>query len=395
MPGGLTNRDPGVPVPPGGALWRSPGWVTLAAVGLKGFERRLERVVEGVFARVFKSGLRPVELGRRLAREMDDQRSVDVRGRTVAPNSLHRLASATDDHDALRRDRRHPRPRAVRRRPRARPRRGLRLPRARSRSSWSIEPSAAHRHLRHRGPLPRGPRRRRRRLAAAAQRRPLRPAASTSSSIGRLPECDITLDDPNVSRRHAEIRPRGDGFVLVDLGSTNGTRVNGVRGRRARAARRRRARLRQHPLLHVPRPSLGSRRVRRSSSPSSSSACWRSSTCSSSGSLRAVWAEVRTPSPAAGRARGRRPRGRRPPRAQGAQGPGQGGQGRARSWWWSSPPTRPGARYPLGARGHHRSGRRLPDHRRRHLRLPAPRPRLPARRRSRWSRTSAPPTAPT
>ena len=37
------------------------------------------------------------------------------------------------------------------------------------------------------------------------------------------------LADPNVSRNHAEIRPQGDRFVVVDLGSTNGTRVNGVR----------------------------------------------------------------------------------------------------------------------------------------------------------------------
>ena len=40
-------------------------------MGLKGFERRLERMVEGVFARAFRSGIRPVELGRRLVREMD------------------------------------------------------------------------------------------------------------------------------------------------------------------------------------------------------------------------------------------------------------------------------------------------------------------------------------
>ena len=37
------------------------------------------------------------------------------------------------------------------------------------------------------------------------------------------------LADPNVSRNHAEIRPSGDGFLLVDMGSTNGTKVNGVR----------------------------------------------------------------------------------------------------------------------------------------------------------------------
>ncbi|MGK2886844.1 MAG: FhaA domain-containing protein, partial [Rhodococcus sp. (in: high G+C Gram-positive bacteria)] len=40
-------------------------------MGLKGFERRLERLVEGTFARAFKSAIQPVELGRRLVREMD------------------------------------------------------------------------------------------------------------------------------------------------------------------------------------------------------------------------------------------------------------------------------------------------------------------------------------
>ena len=47
-------------------------------------------------------------------------------------------------------------------------------------------------------------------------------------SIGRLPECTITLNDANVSRRHAEIRP-GNEIVIADLGSTNGTKVNGLR----------------------------------------------------------------------------------------------------------------------------------------------------------------------
>jgi hypothetical protein len=47
--------------------------------------------------------------------------------------------------------------------------------------------------------------------------------------IGRSSECDIVVDDPNVSRRHAEVRQLGRGFSLVDLGSTNGTEVNGQR----------------------------------------------------------------------------------------------------------------------------------------------------------------------
>src|ERR1700712_5282948 len=65
-------------------------------MALKGFERRLEHMVEGTFARIFRSGLRPVELGRRLVREMDDNRSVDVRGRTLVPNHFSVELSEVD-----------------------------------------------------------------------------------------------------------------------------------------------------------------------------------------------------------------------------------------------------------------------------------------------------------
>ena len=44
--------------------------------------------------------------------------------------------------------------------------------------------------------------------------------------IGRSRRCDIVLTDPNVSRQHAEIRRQDDGFMALDLGSTNGMRVN-------------------------------------------------------------------------------------------------------------------------------------------------------------------------
>jgi hypothetical protein len=50
---------------------------------------------------------------------------------------------------------------------------------------------------------------------------------SEGVTVGRSRNCDIVLSDPNVSRRHAEIRPRGGSWVLVDLGSTNGSRING------------------------------------------------------------------------------------------------------------------------------------------------------------------------
>src|SRR2546423_15301260 len=78
-------------------------------MGLQQFERRLERLVEGVFAKAFKSGLQPVELGRRLTREMDANRTLGVRG-TIAPNHfIFELAPSDLDRfaafkDALVRD---------------------------------------------------------------------------------------------------------------------------------------------------------------------------------------------------------------------------------------------------------------------------------------------------
>jgi pSer/pThr/pTyr-binding forkhead associated (FHA) protein len=52
------------------------------------------------------------------------------------------------------------------------------------------------------------------------------PAGAT---IGRSRQCDVVLTDPNVSRKHADIRPRGGSWVVTDLGSTNGVTVNGRR----------------------------------------------------------------------------------------------------------------------------------------------------------------------
>ena len=48
-------------------------------------------------------------------------------------------------------------------------------------------------------------------------------------TIGRASDCDLMLADPSVSRHHAELRRQDEGWLLVDLGSTNGTRLNGWR----------------------------------------------------------------------------------------------------------------------------------------------------------------------
>jgi len=60
------------------------------------------------------------------------------------------------------------------------------------------------------------------------------PLDGDALEVGRDEEIAIRLDQPLVSRRHARLERRGDAWVVVDLGSTNFTRVNGERVRRER-----------------------------------------------------------------------------------------------------------------------------------------------------------------
>ena len=69
-------------------------------MGIQGFERRLENLIEGTFARVFRSGLNPVELGRKLVRTLDDKRSVGVNGRVIVPNDFT-FVLAEDDYEQM------------------------------------------------------------------------------------------------------------------------------------------------------------------------------------------------------------------------------------------------------------------------------------------------------
>jgi len=183
-------------------------------------------MIEGAFGLAFKSGLRPVELGRRLVREMDDNRSVDVRGRTLVPNSFT-VELSTEDHDqfadiadTLTRElaeaaREHARdegyhflgPVEV----------TLQAEEAMRTGSFQI----VGRLREGRGGVGAGSL-----LLPTGDRLPL---GDKTITVGRRPESSIVLGDPNVSRNHAEVRPHGMGYLLVDLGSTNGTRVNGVR----------------------------------------------------------------------------------------------------------------------------------------------------------------------
>jgi hypothetical protein len=195
-------------------------------MGIRGFERRLERMVEGAFGRAFKSGLRPVELGRRLVREMDDHRSVGVRGGTLVPTHFVVAVSASDYeqlegvHDSITRElgdaaREHARdehyqflgPVEVE----------LVVDDGLRTGAFEIDSRMQEGH----GGAGAGSL-----VLPTGDRFTLNEYVVT---VGRHPECNLVLADPNVSRNHAEIRPKGEGFVVVDLGSTNGTRVNGVR----------------------------------------------------------------------------------------------------------------------------------------------------------------------
>jgi hypothetical protein len=218
---------------------------------LRDFEKRLEGAVEGFFARAFRSGLQPVELAKALQRYAGNYQQVGLDG-VFVPN-VYRVELAQEDmgrfrtfDESLRRELAD----VVRR---TADERGWQL-----RGPVRVELREAD-HVREGTYEVRG-------KVEVSERQPagagapvnvvdkrgggtqLLPTAAPSAYlhvlgaaatgqrhalkattiIGRLPECDITLADPSVSRRHARVAQEGDQWVVVDLGSTNGLRVNGT-----------------------------------------------------------------------------------------------------------------------------------------------------------------------
>lgn len=221
---------------------------------LRNLESKIAGLVEGTFGRVFKSEVRPVELARKLAREMDEHKTVSLK-RTYVPNeyviwlspedraryegleesvaddlSAHLLEHARGERYALV----------------ARPaiawdtderlglgEFGIQARLVRPAADQEIVEQAAHgRTMVHssaeRVQEPLAQERRARRGHAFVQAEGKRlPVPAAGAVLGRSRECDIVLEDSNVSRRHAEIRPATAGWTVADLGSTNGVRVNG------------------------------------------------------------------------------------------------------------------------------------------------------------------------
>lgn len=199
---------------------------------LRGFERRLGNLVEGFFASTFRSGLQPVELAKRIMREMDAGKTVGVR-EVWAPN---RFVISLCEDDARRFERveqalaselqRVVRETALERGW------GLVGP---PKVVFEVDPSLAVGRFRCEASFEEGP----------DELPPPEPAAGAATlllleedrpvdtyrlgpttTIGRLPECDVVVADPAASRRHARIVRRDGVWRIEDLGSTNGTYVN-------------------------------------------------------------------------------------------------------------------------------------------------------------------------
>jgi FHA domain-containing protein len=232
---------------------------------LKSLESRLAGLVEGTFSRAFRSEVRPVEIARKLAREMEEHKSISV-SRVYVPNEYAVYLSPDDRErfegyeDALVKELagyllEHARSErfALVSRPVVEFRTDERLnlgefgiqarlvqppekaedvaPRQAERGNTMIYSTAG----RVREPLeqrtgPGGrPVLKQAVLHLDGRRIVLGP---TGAVVGRSRDCEIVLDDANVSRRHAAVQPHAAstyGWAVADLGSTNGTKLNGRR----------------------------------------------------------------------------------------------------------------------------------------------------------------------
>ena len=197
---------------------------------LREFERRLGGMVEGLFSKTFRSGVQPIEIAKRVTREMEDGRTVGV-SEVWAPNRFE-LSLSPDDLGRYRQAedvivaelKRVIRDTAAER-------------------GWGlVGPPEVEFH--EDGDLKKGDLRCVASLvegedddATAAARASLViredggertvPLTAETVTIGRLADCDVVVKDKGASRKHAQLRLRDGTWVMTDLGSTNGTRLNG------------------------------------------------------------------------------------------------------------------------------------------------------------------------
>jgi hypothetical protein len=232
---------------------------------LRGIEQKIEALVEGVFGRAFRTNVQPVELARKLVKEMDDHRTVSV-SRVYVPNeytiylSDHDRAQFQPYEDSLKLELQDYLAEHARREGYAmlspptvvlttdsdlglgvfgiatrmvqRGRRPADTPAPKPPSATMIYRPDVEGAAVAAATAPDGPTVQEvASLTVDGERHPIDKRVTV---IGRSQDCDIQLADPNVSRRHAEVRQEEDAFWIVDLGSTNGMEVNGRRLRQAK-----------------------------------------------------------------------------------------------------------------------------------------------------------------
>jgi hypothetical protein len=225
---------------------------------LQRFERRLEGMVEGAFARAFKSELQPVEVASAVQREMDDRAAIVARGRTLVPNDFVVEVSQSDlgrldvyaenlGHELATLAREYAKEQGysfvgpVRVRFEGLPDLATGLFRIRSGviRGHTVEAGEVRQPV---SDLPRSDGARfygnpRLVVAGSGPGTGLQAGSTYDlqtpvTLLGRGTDCDLRLVDTGVSRHHAELRVEDGQVVLVDLGSTNGTLVNGQPVRR-------------------------------------------------------------------------------------------------------------------------------------------------------------------
>jgi Protein of unknown function (DUF3662)/FHA domain len=220
----------------------------------RNIERRIGGLVEGAFGRTFRSSVQPVELARKLAKEMDDHRTISIH-RVYVPNEYTLYLNPADREQFAAYEEQmtselaeylveHARREGYT--TSARPRVALETEADLGVGTFGIavdvgapavEPPEEPMPDVAPVPPPMAT------MVYAPSPEP-EPAVAdgtlrwesgevelqgATTAIGRSSDCDVVLADPNVSRRHAEVRREGDAYIVVDLGSTNGTEVNGQR----------------------------------------------------------------------------------------------------------------------------------------------------------------------
>lgn len=215
---------------------------------LRDFEKRLEKVVEGFFAHVLPGGgVQPVELGKRMVAEMAEKKKVSVSA-TYVPNAFL-FSLSKKDYEALTpvEDALVKELAAVARRAAASegwkllgpPIIRMAADHGLSKGTFQVDASVVQRED---PEAEAGPQTQLISMATTADAELVLvgkqartwPISKDLIVLGRADPCDVVVADPAVSRRHAEIRREGDEWVLIDLGSTNGSEVNGKRVNRHR-----------------------------------------------------------------------------------------------------------------------------------------------------------------